>query len=489
MIERLPPVRRRLLYAVAAAFAVVTLVLIAVGRPLVAVALPIGLGIAWTCVRRPAIAGALLASSSVANAASVLTEFHGLPSITEPLMALAIVSIVLRSVRSDDAVLLTPTLAFGFGLYAIIQLVSVFWAGDHAAATAGSIGTVRDMLVALVAVATISSVDDLLTVAGGVAAAGVFLGGLSAFQAASGTFSSPYGGFAVATVEQIVGEVDDFRASGPVDDPNFFAQVLVVAFALALGAFLFSKDRWLRVVGLTGAAIAALGILVTYSRGGVLAGSAVAVCALMMHRPTPTWTIVTIAAVLVSVAALPPEFVDRAAQSTAGLPLVGDDQPIADSAVRGRTSEAIVGLQMLRDHPVLGVGVGNYPARYQEYSRELGLDPRREDRASHNLYLEIGSETGVVGLGAFGVLVAIAVRSLRRATRDDDERLRTVSRSLLLAMIGFGVTGVFLHADFARTMWILVALSATAGAVAGRRRRDPGATDEIDAADPVAVSA
>jgi len=328
------------------------------------------------------------------------------------------------------------------------------------------------MLVALLVVATIASVDDLLVVTGGVASAGAFLGGLSAVQAATGTFSSAYGGFAVATVEQIVGELDDFRASGPFDDPNFFAQVLVVAFALTLGASLFSKDHRLRVAGLAGTGATALGILVTYSRGGVLAVAVVVVCALVIHRPTPTWTIVTIAALLVSIAALPSEFVDRAAQSTAGLPLVSDEQPIADAAVRGRTSEAIVGLQIFGDHPLVGVGVGNYPVNYQEYSRELGLDPRRQDRAPHNLYLEIGSETGVLGLGAFGVLVALALRSLRRGIRDERERLRTTSQSLLLAAIGFGVSAIFLHADFARTLWILLALSATAGTVAGRRPLD-----------------
>lgn len=480
--------RRRFLLTGASAVSIATLVAIVAGRPLLAIGLLVALGVSWVAVQHPAVAGALLAGASVTNAASVFTAFHGLPSITEPLMALAVLSTVLRASRSGGSIGVTPALVLGFGAYAAVQLISAFWADERTVAAAGSTGTVRDMVVALVIVATIGSVDDLLVVVGGFASAGALVGGLSVFQAATGTFSTPYGGFAVATVEQIVGELDDFRASGPFDDPNFFAQVLVVAFALTLGAFLFSNDRWLRVAGLIGAGTSALGILVTYSRGGVLALVAVGVCAVVMYRPSPAWTVATIVAVVVSVAALPSEFVDRAAQSTAGLPLVDDAQPIADSAVRGRTSEAIVGLQMFGDHPLLGVGVGNYPVNYQEYSRELGLDPRREDREPHNLYLEIASETGLVGVGAFGVLVASALRSLRRGRRETHERLRTASRSLLLALIGFGVSAIFLHADFARTLWILLALSATAGSFPVRRPLEGDVVDHALSTDPVGMS-
>ncbi|MEP6295843.1 MAG: O-antigen ligase family protein, partial [Ilumatobacter sp.] len=374
-----------------------TFALLGLGEPFLAVAVLTTFAAVASMLTRPAVAGAVLAATSVANAASVLTEFYGIPSITEPLMALAVLSIAISSIRSAISVQLPqPALVLALGGYVAVQLASIFWADDPVAATGVTVGTIRDILIALVVVATIGSVGDLLVVIGGIASAGVFLAALSVHQAITGSYSSPYGGFAVATIEQIVGEVDDWRASGPFDDPNFFAQVLVVAFSLSLVCAVFSQSRRARMSGLAGAVVSGFGVVVTFSRGGTLALLAVCVCVVALRRPRPIWTMAAIAIVLVSAAALPSDFTSRVTQSTAGLPLVGGDQPIADSAVRGRASEGIVGLQMFVDHPLVGVGAGNYAVNYQDYSRELGLDPRRQDRKSHNVYVEIASETGLL---------------------------------------------------------------------------------------------
>ena len=34
-----------------------------------------------------------------------------------------------------------------------------------------------------------------------------------------------------------------------------------------------------------------------------------------------------------------------------------------------------------------GVGLNNFKVHYQEYSQDLGLDPRREERSPHSFYL------------------------------------------------------------------------------------------------------
>ena len=43
---------------------------------------------------------------------------------------------------------------------------------------------------------------------------------------------------------------------------------------------------------------------------------------------------------------------------------------------------------MFGDYPIFGVGPGNYPLHYLDYSQEIGLDPRLEQREAHSLYLE-----------------------------------------------------------------------------------------------------
>ena len=81
---------------------------------------------------------------------------------------------------------------------------------------------------------------------------------------------------------------------------------------------------------------------------------------------------------------------------------------------------------MIADHPVLGVGRGNWPMVYPVYARAYG-DPhmdtqeRRIDEvrvsklyvnAAHNDWLQITAETGILGLGAFGWLMWGILRSV-----------------------------------------------------------------------------
>jgi hypothetical protein len=84
-----------------------------------------------------------------------------------------------------------------------------------------------------------------------------------------------------------------------------------------------------------------------------------------------------------------------------GIPLVPPREDLWHAAV-----------QMVSERPLLGVGPGTYPLRYGAY---LGL-PKWDERAySHDIYLELGATTGIVGLAAFLVVVAGAVAPLTRS--------------------------------------------------------------------------
>ena len=71
----------------------------------------------------------------------------------------------------------------------------------------------------------------------------------------------------------------------------------------------------------------------------------------------------------------------------------GDD---AGSAT-GRIPQYQVAFQIIRDHPIFGVGANNYPAIQQSY---LGLNPNNTvfRWAVHNKYLLVWAETGFFGL-------------------------------------------------------------------------------------------
>ncbi|MEK4146203.1 O-antigen ligase family protein [Robertmurraya sp. FSL W8-0741] len=86
--------------------------------------------------------------------------------------------------------------------------------------------------------------------------------------------------------------------------------------------------------------------------------------------------------------------------------LLEEEDEIEDAttsrAVVSRTTLWKTGWFMLRDNPVLGVGMGNYTANYKEYVEKYPeLYIGHDSYSVHNSYLKVGAETGFIGLAAF----------------------------------------------------------------------------------------
>jgi O-antigen ligase len=106
---------------------------------------------------------------------------------------------------------------------------------------------------------------------------------------------------------------------------------------------------------------------------------------------------------------------------------------------------------------------------YQSYSRQLGLDPRIEQRSAHNLYIEIAAETGLLGLTAFGILVFGALRGLWATWKmfRNSNKIplgTTVPQAKIIAafgvgLIGYLMAGMFIHDAYPRFLWMLIAIA------------------------------
>jgi len=101
-----------------------------------------------------------------------------------------------------------------------------------------------------------------------------------------------------------------------------------------------------------------------------------------------------------------------------------------------------VGWEMFKDHPITGVGLGNYKISFTPYKAIFFATPRGADygfyipRAAqaHNEYVQIAAELGIVGLLALaGLLIALPVTLWKRIRRNKDEADRF---DLLLLSVG-----------------------------------------------------
>lgn len=116
------------------------------------------------------------------------------------------------------------------------------------------------------------------------------------------------------------------------------------------------------------------------------------------------------------------------------------------------------GLEMIRDHPLLGIGYNNWLSYYH-----ANIDPRGQ--VSHNIFIQCGSELGIAGLT---VLLAIIVSSfvVNRRTRaiaaqlPDGAFLENMARGLDAALIGFLVSGSFVTVLYYPYLWVNLAMTA-----------------------------
>jgi O-antigen ligase len=119
----------------------------------------------------------------------------------------------------------------------------------------------------------------------------------------------------------------------------------------------------------------------------------------------------------------------------------------------GRATENAVALAMFGDHPLLGVGPGNYPKLYRDYSRRLGNDTRVL-REPHSLPLEIASEQGAAGLfGWLAAIVGLVAYALRRGVHR-----RPAGRTVLLALATYATGSLFLHGSALRLVYLLIGM-------------------------------
>jgi len=98
-------------------------------------------------------------------------------------------------------------------------------------------------------------------------------------------------------------------------------------------------------------------------------------------------------------------------------------------------------LSMIQARPLLGYGIGNYPAAYPQYNLPGWEDPLGH---AHNYYLNIAAETGLVGLAAYllWLLLAFAVAWLV-AVRATSGLGRAVAIGVLGVLAGQATHNVF----------------------------------------------
>lgn len=244
--------------------------------------------------------------------------------------------------------------------------------------------------------------------------------------------------------------------SGRMGNINLLSSYLVMLLPGCLGAACLLRGAW-RIAGAAAGAASLALVVVLQSRSAyvALAASVVGALALAWCRRDrlglgPTFRRFVVNAVLVA-----------ACGTVAAVALAPDHPVIARlrgvSGVRGadgrpgdggRTTIWWLTSHLIADHPLGGVGAGNFAIRLPEYYATPGADLaalHTDDwTRPHNDFLQVWAERGILGLAAFvGILAAGCASVLTTARRAETPRAAALAVVLFMSLVAYLVASCF----------------------------------------------
>jgi len=264
------------------------------------------------------------------------------------------------------------------------------------------------------------------------------------------------------------------RLTGTIGEANGEAAVLVAAIPLTISLIgVIRSSARLQLVAAVGVVIAFIGLVDTLSRSGLLSLGAVMVAGVLFGGRWRAWATTLL---LIGACATVGYFFVLA-------PLTARER-VTSTDTSGRSSIWTIAVRMFDAHPVLGVGNDNFLNTAVQYVNQPGTITRADlivdtPKVVHNIYLEALADLGVPGLitllGVLGTLIAAAVRAAWIFESLGDRQLELISRGVVLGLVGLLSADFFASSQYAKYLWILLALCPVLLALAREQETEAAA--------------
>lgn len=256
------------------------------------------------------------------------------------------------------------------------------------------------------------------------------------------------------------------RVNGPpdsfIEENNSLALATIMTIPLFFYLLQESRNKWLRG-GLIGASIlAAASVLGSYSRGALLAVSAMLLVLWTRSRQKALIGMFILVLIVVLIPFMPDSWTNRM------WTIKEYDQ---DGSALGRLNVWATAINIAKDR-LLGAGF-----EYYSYATFAVYAPNPQDlHSAHSIYFQMLGEHGVVGLVLFVLVWALTwvnAGSIRRAARTDPEIAwaGNLASMVQVSIVGYAAGGAFLNLSyFDLPYYELVAVAVTRDIVRRRSR-------------------
>ncbi|MFA4992776.1 MAG: O-antigen ligase family protein [Candidatus Omnitrophota bacterium] len=247
------------------------------------------------------------------------------------------------------------------------------------------------------------------------------------------------------------------RASAAFPNPNLLGIYMSAFIPLMAGlSILYFKGRNKVFMSFL-SSLALIGIFLTFSRG---AGLAVYLAILFLSIAGKKKLLITaLVAILLIFPFVMPKDIKKWAKEV-------NYNPIVFMLNQDRISIYNNTINMIRHHPFVGVGVNTFSRNYGKYKTESAEKYAHTPDTiySHNIYLQMAGEIGLLGLAAFiWFLFLIFKNAVNNYSMLKNEYLKVVSLSLLACILAFLVNGLtetsLYNSRVAMVFWYLIGIS------------------------------
>ena len=303
---------------------------------------------------------------------------------------------------------------------------------------------------------------------------GAFIGGLSLYQQVTKTYDNNYGGFAQVEgdfgtgVENLQGEVQQPRLAGSIGEKNRYGQIMLMLVPLGLFQLWIYRSIWVRILALIMTSLIIVGGALSFSRGAAVGFVLLILIMVFLRYIKFRQFVLLVVGVALILWAFPQYGLRLTSLNVIGSLATPESGPAlagADNAVVDRASLMIAGWMVFKDHPVFGVGPGMVKYYTEAYVRQIGISSVSGTFQAHNLYLGIAAEAGLLGLISFLLILFIPLRDLAHARKKwmvSRPDLTYLATAFFQAIVGYMVTGLFLHLSYYRFFYLILALAVVA---------------------------
>lgn len=266
-------------------------------------------------------------------------------------------------------------------------------------------------------------------------------------------FGALIAGVAINNAAEGIGFVEETRITigkalgSPLGDPNDLALFLSIPLSFAIAATLLATNRFDRAFGFCTAGLTGYAILLTQSRGGLIG-------MLCMFAIFGLYLVKSRALLILALVVGAP--VLYAAMGISGRVSGGAAEAGLGEAADIRIQLWWIGLRTILSDPLTGVGVANFPIIAAIYTG-IGW-------VTHNTWLEVAVESGLIGFALFMGLLATSIRSAmgsidHSTTHRDAAILRVFGFAVLGAIAAFVGAATFISHAYTWVIYVLAAIT------------------------------